>query len=335
MSVVEDEFMRRRRAVEVFSLSFLDCICCGFGAIILLLVLTEVGRPVVLEKSRRNLDGQIRALTQKLYAIQGETDELTRELEGSRATLAQERQRLARLSGELTSIQGEYASSTQDASVSNRVEGELVAAYQKLSAEMQRLLKQRARRPAAQAIGGIPVDSEYVIFIVDTSDSMTDNHWDANLAIIDEILSSYPHVSGMQIMNDQGIYMFEDTKGKWLTDSGEQRAEIRRRARHWAAFSQSNPVPGMEEAIRSYWATDKRISLFVLGDEFTGKSIQAALDSISALNKPGPDGRRPIRIHAIGFPEGAGMSPDTNIRFSALMRLVCSQNNGTFVGLKN
>jgi hypothetical protein len=326
---------RRRRSVEVFSLSFLDCICCGFGAIILLLVLTEVGRPVVLEKSRRNLDGQIRALTQKLYAIQGETDELTRELEGSRATLAQERQKLARLSGELTSIQGQYASSTQDASVSNRVEGELVAAYQKLSAEMQRLLKQRAKRPAAQAIGGIPVDSEYVIFIVDTSDSMTDNHWDANLAIIDEILSSYPHVSGMQIMNDQGIYMFDDMKGKWLADSGEQRAEIRRRARHWAAFSQSNPVPGMEEAIRSYWATDKRISLFVLGDEFTGKSIQAALDSISALNKPGPDGRRPIRIHAIGFPEGAGMSPDTNIRFSALMRLVCSQNNGTFVGLKN
>jgi hypothetical protein len=326
---------RRRRSVEVFSLSFLDCICCGFGAIILLLVLTEVGRPVVLEKSRRNLDGQIRALTQKLYAIQGETDELTRELEGSRATLAQERQKLARLSGELTSIQGQYASSTQDASVSNRVEGELVAAYQKLSAEMQRLLKQRAKRPAAQAIGGIPVDSEYVIFIVDTSDSMTDNHWDANLAIIDEILTSYPHVSGMQIMNDQGIYMFEDTKGKWLTDSAEQRAEIRRRARHWAAFSQSNPVPGMEEAIRTYWATDKRMSLFVLGDEFTGKSIQSALDSISSLNKPGPDGRRPIRIHAIGFPEGVGMSPDTNIRFSALMRLVCSQNNGTFVGLKN
>ncbi len=326
---------RRRRSVEVFSLSFLDCICCGFGAIILLLVLTEVGRPVVLEKSRKHLDGQIRALAQKLYAIRGETDELARELEGSRATLAQERQKLARLAGELTSIQGQYASSTEDASVSNRVEGELVAAYQKLSAEMQRLLKERAKRPAAQAIGGIPIDSEYVIFVVDTSDSMTDNHWDANLAIIDEILSSYPHVSGLQIMNDQGIYMFENMKGKWLTDSEEQRAEIRRRARHWAAFSQSNPVPGMEEAIRTYWATDKRISLFVLGDEFTGKSIQAALDSISALNKPGPDGRRPIRIHAIGFPEGQGMSPDTNIRFSALMRLVCSQNNGTFVGLKN
>jgi len=327
--------MRRRRSVEVFSLSFLDCICCGFGAIILLLVLTEVGRPVVLEKSRKNLDGQARALTEKLYAIQGETTELTRELEGSRVTLEQERQKLARLAGELSAIQGQYTSSTQDASVSNHVEGELVTAYQKLSAEMQRLLQQRAKRPATEAIGGIPVDSEYVIFVVDTSDSMTDNHWDANLAIIDEILGFYPHVLGMQIMNDQGTYMFEGTKGQWLNDSPEERAEIRKRARHWAAFSQSNPVPGMEEAIRTYWAADKRISVFVLGDEFTGKSIQAALDSITALNKPGADGRRPVRIHAIGFPEGEGMSPYTNIRFSTLMRLVCSQNNGTFVGLKH
>ena len=327
--------MRRRRPVEVFSLSFLDCICCGFGAIILLLVLTEIGRPAVLEKSRRNLDGQVRNLTAELQRIQGETTELTRELAGSRTTLEQERQKLARLAGEISALHGEYTTSSKDAAVTNHVEGELVAAYQKLSAEMERLLRQRARRPATEAIGGIPVDSEYVIFVVDTSDSMTDNHWDANLAIIDEILGFYPHVSGLQIMNDQGAYMFDDTKGKWLTDSPEERAEIRKRAKHWAAFSQSNPVPGMEEAIRTYWANDKRISLFVLGDEFTGKSIQAALDSIAALNKPGPDGRRVVRIDAIGFPEGPGMSPDTNIRFSALMRLVCSQNNGTFLGLKN
>ena len=63
-------------------------------------------------------------------------------------------------------------------------------------------------------------------------------------------------------------------------------------------------------------------------------SIQAALDSIGTLNKLDANGRRPIRIHAIGFPEGPGMSPFTNIRFSALMRLVTEQNNGTFVGLR-
>jgi hypothetical protein len=41
-----------------------------------------------------------------------------------------------------------------------------------------------------------------------------------------------------------------------------------------------------------------------------------------------------VRIHAIGFPEAPDMAPFTNIRFSALMRLVCEQNNGTFVGMK-
>ena len=36
---------RERRPFEVFSLSFLDCICCGFGAIILLFVLNKMGEP--------------------------------------------------------------------------------------------------------------------------------------------------------------------------------------------------------------------------------------------------------------------------------------------------
>jgi hypothetical protein len=326
--------MLRRRSVEVFSLAFLDCICCGFGAIILLLVLTDYQRPAKLEASRINLQAQIRDLQQQLVVIRGESDDLERQLQGRVDKLQQERHKLDHLSGDISSLQGKYSASKQAADVTNTVESDLVAAKQKLSAEMMRLLKDRASRPATEAIAGIPIDSEYIIFIVDTSSSMTANHWDVNLAIIDEILSLYPHVKGLQVMNDQGTYMFNGTKGRWLDDTPEQRAEIRSRAKHWHAFSQSNPVPGMEEAIRSYWAADKRVSLFVLGDEFTGDSIQAALDSIGTLNKLDANGRRPIRIHAIGFPEGPGMSPFTNIRFAALMRLVTEQNNGTFVGLR-
>jgi hypothetical protein len=326
--------MPRRREVEVFSLSFLDCICCGFGAIILLLVLTEIGQPIELEKSRANLNGQVRNLQAQLYVIRGELEELRRELNSRVTTLESDQQKLSRLSGDLTNIQGEFSASRKDASVTNTVEGELVSAYQTLTAEMERLLRERASRAPTAAVGGIPIDSEYVIFIIDTSSSMTSNHWDVNLAIVDEILSLYPHVLGLQILNDQGKYMFSGTRGKWLTDTPQERQEIRSRARQWRAFSQSNPVPGMEEALRSYWAADRRVSLFVLGDEFTGDSIQAALNSIAALNKPGRDGRRPVRIHAIGFPEAPDMAPFTNIRFSALMRLVCEQNNGTFVGMK-
>jgi hypothetical protein len=326
--------MRRRRSVEVFSLAFLDCICCGFGAIILLLVLTDYARPAQIEASRINFQGQIRNLQQQLHVIRGESADLERQLQGRVDLLQRERQKLQRLSGDLDTIQGQYAASKQDAAVTNTVTTELVSAREKLTAEMLRVLKDHPNRPATEAIAGIPIDSEYIIFIVDTSSSMTLNHWEVNLAIIDEILSIYPHVKGLQVMNDQGTYMFNGTRGHWLDDTPGQRAEIRTRAKTWHAFSQSNPVPGMEEAIRSYWSLEHRASVFVLGDEFTGESIQAALDSIGNLNKPDANGRRPIRIHAIGFPEGPGMSPFTNIRFSALMRLVTEQNNGTFVGLR-
>jgi hypothetical protein len=327
--------MRRRREVEVFSLSFLDCICCGFGAIILLLVLSEIGQPAALEQSRKHLGGEVRLLEEQLNTLRGQTDELNRELSGSRETLERERGRLTNLAGDLSSIRGRYAGSREDAAVTNIIERQLVAAQQTLTEEMQRLLAQRAHSPRSAAIGGIPIDSDYVIFIIDTSSSMTTNHWDINLAIVDEILSLYPHVQGLQVLNDQGTYMYEGTRGRWLADTPQQRREIRERAKRWRAFSQSNPVPGMEEAVRSYWAPDRRVNVFVLGDEFTGDSIQEALDSIGSLNKPGPDGRRPVRVHAIGFPEGADMSPFTNIRFSALMRLICEQNDGTFVGMKH
>ena len=46
----------RPRRAEGFSLSFLDVICCGFGAIVLLLVLSKMGEPAALERSRLDLD---------------------------------------------------------------------------------------------------------------------------------------------------------------------------------------------------------------------------------------------------------------------------------------
>jgi hypothetical protein len=323
----------KRHPVEVFSLSFLDCICCGFGAIILLLVLTEYGDPIQLKEQSEALLAQQRTLERQLREIQGQTEFLNKELEGKEDLLEKERMRAAQLAGDLTKFRGQYSASKSEASVTNIVEGELVAAYQTLTEEMKRLLKEQASRPKTEAIGGIPIDSEYIIFIVDTSASMTSFHWEQAQAIVKEILSIYPKVKGLQIMSDQGSVLIGGTRGQWLTDSVTQREAIVARMKSWRAFSKSSPVEGIEAAIRTYWSADKRISLYVVGDEFTGDSIQSALDEIGRINKPDPNGRRIVRIHAIGFPEGPGMTPFTSIRFSALMRLMCEQNNGTFVAV--
>ena len=323
----------KRREVEIFSLSFLDCICCGFGALILLLVLTEYGQPIQLEESRQNLEGQVLSLTEQLHEIRGETDLLNRDLKEKIERAEKERMRVARLAGDLTSIQGQYSASRSEASVTNIVESELVAAQQTLTAEMQRLLKQQPQRKPSDTVGGIPVDSEYIIFIVDTSASMTTNHRDVATQVLKEILGIYPRVKGLQIMDDEGKVMLDRSRGQWLTDSPMQRQQIVTRMKAWHAFSNSSPVEGIEEAIRTYWAPDKRISLYVLGDEFTGESYQAALDAVAKVNKVDANGRRLVRIHAVGFPQGPGMTPFTSVRFSALMRMMCEQNNGTFVGV--
>ena len=61
-------------------MSFLDVISCGFGAIILLLVLNEVGEPIQLEQAKEDLDGQIRSMQEELYELRGTSTVLEREL---------------------------------------------------------------------------------------------------------------------------------------------------------------------------------------------------------------------------------------------------------------
>jgi hypothetical protein len=323
----------RRREAEVFSLSFLDCICCGFGAIILLLVITDVNQPVIIERATKSLNAQLLKLQEEIYTIRGDSDELRRELQGRIRDLETERVRLARLQGDLTNVRGEFRASTGEAAVTNIVESELVAAYQELTAEMQRLQSQpRARAAPAPSVGGIPVDSEYVVFVIDTSNSMVTNHWESTVGIMNETLDIYPKLKGLQVINDQGRFMFEGgAPGQWLNDSDALRRRIRDRLPKWAPYSQSNPVPGIELALRLYRTAGQKLSVVVIGDEFTGESMQAAVDRIARLNAP--DSRPRARIHAIGFPEGAGMAPFTNVQFSALMRVVTARNDGTFVGI--
>ena len=147
-----------RRDVETFSLSFLDAICCGFGAVILLLVLTEVGEPIVFEQSREELEGRIVKLQEELEEIRGTTEVLVRELSASKGELDEEQLRIARLRGDLSALRGRYQSSKQESEIQNKLEGELVSAQQEVTAEMKRLLGSQYRRPSTDAIGGIPVD---------------------------------------------------------------------------------------------------------------------------------------------------------------------------------
>jgi hypothetical protein len=322
-----------RRDVETFSLSFLDAICCGFGAVILLLVLTEVGEPVVFEKSREELQAQLLKLQEELQEIRGTTKVLNRELTARQSVMSVEQLKIARLRGDLSALRGKFQSSSKEADVVNTLEGQLVSAQQEMTDEMKRLLGAQHRRAPTEAIGGIPVDSEYIIFIIDTSGSMFNYVWPTLLKKIEETLNIYPTVKGFQVMNDEGVYMFPSYRGKWIPDTPVQRKTVVERLRNWNAFSNSSPVEGIVEAIRTYYSKEKKISLYVFGDEFTGSSIDSVVKTVDMINREDRGGQRRVRIHAIGFPVRPDAPQYTSIRFATLMRILCQRNGGTFVGI--
>jgi hypothetical protein len=203
---------------------------------------------------------------------------------------------------------------------------------------MKRLLKKIPRKVTRPSVGGIPVDSEYIIFIIDTSGSMQRNAWALVQKKLQETLKVYPQVKGIQIMNDMGTYMFSQYRGKWIPDTPARRRAIISNMSVWRSFSNSSPVEGITAAINTYYAGDKKISLYVFGDEFSGKAIQPVIDQVDRINKVTRDGSRRVRIHAVGFPVmlqdrfGPGNSGE---RFATLMRILCQKNGGTFVGLNS
>jgi len=329
--------MKARRAPEEFSLSFLDVICCGFGAVILLLMITKTVQPQIIEASAVNLEGVVTKLQEQLFDIRGESSILNRDLNARHEQLSEEEQRIAILRGRLASTRSRYDSIQLQDNSNDVVTEQLAIARQTLTAEMQRLLG-RQHQSKNNLIGGIPVDSEYIIFIIDTSGSMFSYAWERMLKELEATLSIYPEVKGIQVMNDMGQYMFSRYRGKWIPDTPGRRQVIMQNLRNWNVFSNSSPVEGITAAIQAFYDPGKKISLYVFGDEFTGESIEEVVETVDRINVEDASGERRVRIHAVGFPVQFIRAPHlqtTGIRFATLMRELTYRNGGTFVALND
>ena len=311
----------RRRDPPVAGLSFLDCICCGFGAVVLLLVIVKIHQPVLVdelgEELRLNASHLRTALEDLLRGTQGIVEQLAvvePEVEERRAALDE-----AREAWEETRVAFEAASDDEA----------FLARLQEIYARAEESTPRRS--PPSSLVGGIPADSEYIIFIIDTSGSMLRASWDRVIQKMQETLDVYPKVRGIQVYNDMGRYMFSGYGGRWIPDTKRGRQLILDFLRSWRAFSNSSPVEGITQAMQTYGRRYDNISIYVFGDEFTGPSIQDVVDTVDRLNR-----RRTVRIHGVGFPwmDAAGNLQPTSVRFATLMRVLCQRNGGTFVALQ-
>jgi len=322
---------KHRRETEGFSLSFLDVICCGFGAVILLLMITKTVQPQILEQSTVNLEGRIAALQKQLFELRGETAIFNRDLNAKQEQLSDYKERIARLSGQLAALRSRFEEEQVASTGDSIIVEQLAEAKQRLTEEMKKLLGTEYQ-PQNNLIAGIPVDSEYLVFIIDSSGSMR-QIWPYVITKINQVIDTYPEIKGLQVLDADGDYLYKGFRGKWLDDSPARRRLLNTAISGWGEGSFSNPAPGIMTAIRDLKSDDKKISIWVFADDYQAftaeldRDIKIIQDLVSS-----DDGVRRVRIHGIGIRTPQSSAPESLALF---MRELTYRNGGTFVGLND
>jgi len=309
----------RRENPEIFSLSFLDIVSCGFGAVVLLVL---ISKPL-----EGTTDSNINGTGQMLKELISTEDSISR----SSKELERKQKQLASLKHISSLIKHSETTAKQQLGAKTRELEKLASHLDGLSL-VQSSLKRASISPDSSMkrdaeVGGIPVDSDYIIFIVDTSGSML-NIWQRVSREVLNVLRIHPRVRGFQIMNDNGNHLISSYAGKWIPDTPQRRKGVMNMFKSWNSASNSSPVEGIEIALKRYARPDISLSIYIFGDDYSGSSYNSVIDAIGNLNSDSKTGKRLAKIHAIGF-----MSSYTTNRFSILMRELTKRNGGTFLAL--
>ena len=325
--------MIKRRPIEVFSLSFLDCLCCGFGAILLLFILSIGSGPHGVESE---VDvPTLRAMQAQLTILEDDVANQTALLESAinSEKTSTERERIVSLIQELESkliyLQQEFKSLQATLSTTEQA-----------AASANRLIQSFKHEDLPPI--GLPAEATHVAFVVDTSGSMRNQmtgqlHYSV-VEQIRELLESLPEVRSIQFLDTSGNYMLSNRRSFWLPDSIGLRQQALQQILAYPIASASDPERGLRRAIQdlkpSLQAEDY-MSIYVVGDDFRG-STQSLLIQLDRMNPRNTStGKRPVSISAIGFPTlinpfqiGATQG---NTRYANIMREIAEAHDGVLI----
>jgi hypothetical protein len=242
--------MKQRRKLEVFSLSFLDCICCGFGAMILIFVLSIGAQGKQNQETVEDLQKMLATYLASLANLVSSREDLSKILQLTTTKIADTKLK----NDEIQSMLDDLDQQLQREKAGQEALLVDVDALKKELAAMQS--KPEMVLPNVEpAPVGVPVGSNYIAFVIDTSGSMRDFNsgqlWPIVIRKVEEVLDVYPQVDGIQILDADGRFVLGERGGaQWLPDGPETREGIKRALRRYDVFSESNPVPGIFRALR-------------------------------------------------------------------------------------
>jgi len=299
--------MRRRRAIEVFSLSFLDCICCGFGAVILFYVIISARSGITSAERLDDLKSEAARLQKELVDGRENLVRLRNTVDTTDAQNATAAQELFKLNADLQVTQREM--SAYDAtSLARRERIEQLKSDVKSMEDGKRRLEAGSldKGPPGQDIKsfrgpgdrryitGIRMHGQHILILLDHSGSMLHEDlvtiirlrnmeadqkknaakWRRAVDTVNWLLTQLPPGSSYQIIpfNTTAAPLLASSNGKWL-DSGDAKSI----AQNLAALHELMPEGGTSfvnvyTAARNFIPRADQIILITDGLPTQGKS---------------------------------------------------------------
>ena len=312
--------MKEKKTSEVFSMSFLDIMACGFGALVLILLISEFNEVEIIEnKYTANL----------FLKKQDEVVTKTNQLNNIDEELTTKIKNLISIQDELNNVKNKL-----------RNRANIVEELSELSQVRQSkisLKKDDQKKPVEQVVAsGIRIDSRYLIFIIDNSGSMVEGApWSRVVKEIETIIMTFPSLEGFMVMNDTGKTIVGS--GSWVEPTKSNRLDAIKKLKSVSAMTNSNPIPAIEKSINIYGKKYDDVGIFIIGDDIReNKNVDLRLLQINKLNTK-DDGSKYVRINALGFLTSRRLSlqgyafEDDNTKYLTLMRELTEQNGGTLV----
>ena len=176
----------KRRETEVFSLAFLDCICCGFGAVILVFILT-VSQKTMVDKS------DVDTARERLHKVQRETTLTKEQLDRLARVLAAAQLELQDINAKNQQDQTKLSDRKRELLLMLQQTGALKDALHSLLGEKKALPTEEVAPPIPipnidrrQYLTGVKLNGEFVVYLVRASGSMLGDTIDDAAAKLEE-----------------------------------------------------------------------------------------------------------------------------------------------------
>ncbi len=241
-----------RRTINVFSLSFLDAISCGFGAVVLLFMIVNANIDLRSKTQLKDLSAEVKRMELKVLTgrknLVTVKDDLAKLLE-EWATLRGVRDQLVT---EVSDTQAKFSNLTQNTQTRQETIDKLKSELERLKAETEKLQAASITPEEAgnrirsvqgegnrQYLTGLRMGGEHVVILVDMSTSMLDRtlvniirrrnmspalqreapKWVQTVNTVDWLTAQIKPGTQVQVIgfNDEAKSLIADTTDRWVT----------------------------------------------------------------------------------------------------------------------